>query len=176
MTIYNHEFDATEFEADIYTRFPEYMHDYVELALFYHGAELQSAEITLREFAQEVSRFAVMEKEAAAKALQGEIMFEGVRQLVLEGKINDTQIVEELTEELRQGTGSLLARFISLQPVISPLDAVISFLAWKRARALVDLENLFDVNLDIFRDTRESECFCTSEGNMALANFSVLSQ
>ena len=176
MNISTHDFDSTEFEANVYARFPEDMHDYVEEALFYNGAELQSGEMTFREFAHSVSCHAVMRKQEEARVLQADIMFEGVRQLVLEGKIDDPEIVEELTEELQQGADGLLARFIYMQTLTSPLDAAVSYLAWKRARALIKLEDTFGVNLDMFRDTREPEFFCTSEGNMALVSFSVMSE
>ena len=165
-----------EFEASVFARFSEDLHKYVEQALFYEGEQLRSGEISFQEFAQAVSCHAVMGKEDEARALDADIMFQGVRQLVLTGKIDDPKIVAELNEELRQGADSLLARFISVQPVISPLDAAISFLGWKRAKALIELENVFEVNLDMFRDTREPELFCTSESLMSLANFSVLSE
>jgi len=165
-----------EFEASVYAHFSEELHKYVEQALFYEGEQLRSGEISFQEFAQAVSCHAVKGKEDEARALDADIMFQGVRQLVLTGKIDDPKIVAELNAELRQGADSLLARFISVQPVISTLDAAISFLGWKRAKALIELENVFEVNLDMFREKREPELFCTSENLMSLANFSVLSE
>lgn len=176
MTYNTSDFDNTEFESSVYARFPEEMRDYVKEALFYHCVDLQSGDMSFREFAHAVSSCAIIQKELQAQALKDEAMFEGVRQLVLEGKIDNSEIVDELTAELRQGTDSLLAKFISMQTLTSPLDAAISYLAWKRTKALFDLEDAFQVNLDQFRNLREAECFTTSEGNMALANFSVLSR
>ena len=41
-------------------------------------------------------------------------------------------------------------------------------------KALFDLENEFDVQLNEFRDQREEEFFGTSESQMTILNFSVL--
>lgn len=117
-----------KFETQVYARFPEYMHGHVEEALFYRGAELQSGEVSMREFAEQVSECAVSSLDEQKQELEAVIMFEGVRQLILEGKIEKPQFVEELTDELRKGPESTLARFIFFQELRSPMDAAITFL------------------------------------------------
>jgi hypothetical protein len=171
-----HDFASVEFQNRVFAAFPSNLHKAVEEVLFYRGDELEAGKMTEAEFASLVTSIAEHRQEQVEKAGKDQQLFEGVRQLVQQKKISDAQLVEELNQELAQGSESLLARFISLQTLSSPLDAVISFLAWKRTKALFDLEETFGVSLQSFRDLREPELFCTSEGNMALVNFSVLAK
>lgn len=171
-----HDFASSEFENRVFAAFPSNLHKAVEEVLFYRGDELEAGKMMEAEFASLVTEFAAHHQERDERENQDAELFEGVRQLVQQKKISDPQLVEELSQELAQGSESLLARFISLQTLSSPLDAVISFLAWKRTKALFDLEETFGVSLQSFRDLREPELFCTSEGNMALVNFSVLAK
>ena len=171
-----HDFASVEFQNRVFAAFPSNLHKAVEEVLFYRGDELEAGKMTEAEFASLVTSIAEHRQEQVEKAGKDQQLFEGVRQLVQQKKISDAQLVEELNQELAQGSESLLARFISLQTLSSPLDAVISFLAWKRTKALFDLEETFGVSLQSFRDLREPELFCTSEGNMALVNFSGVEQ
>ena len=81
----------------------------------------------------------------------------------------------ELEGELERGEESLLARFIEAQPVKNSLDAALSFFAWKHTKALVEMEAEFHVCLDGFREAKDPNFFCTSESNMSLINFSLMS-
>ena len=164
------------FEQSVYAQFPASLHEHVEHDLFYHGVELERGEMTIQQFMQGVMSTACEWDGQAAQLEADNAMFEGVKALIDEGKFKDPSFVAELTHEIALGEDSLLARFISLQPVKNSLDAALSFLAWKHMKALVELEEAFDVNLDHFRDAKEPEFFCTSESNMSLINFSIMSQ
>jgi len=110
-----------------------------------------------------------------AELEENKVIFAGIKSLIDEGALNDASMVAELESELEQGDESLLARFINAQPVKSSLDAALSFFAWKHMKALVEMEEEFNVCLDGFREAKEPEFFCTSESNMSLINFSVMS-
>ena len=43
-------------------------------------------------------------------------------------------------------------------------------------KAIVELEEAFDVSMDHLRSAKEPDFFGTSESNMSLINFSVMSQ
>jgi hypothetical protein len=114
-------------------------------------------------------------EESEAQLQADKTTFEGVRRLLAEGVFENEQHAAELAHEIEQGKCSLLASFIWAQPLRDPFDAAVSFLAWKHTKALVELEAGFDINVDKFRDAKEPEFFCTSESNMSLINFSVMS-
>jgi hypothetical protein len=160
----------------VFAQFPEHLHEHVEHELLYHFEELEQGRMTLQEFAESVRASAVIREDELAKNVANKAIFEGVQTLIEQGVFKDASFVSQLTHEIELGDDSMLARFISLQPVQNSLDAALSFLAWKHMKALVELEEAFDVSLDHFRSAKEPEYFCTSESNMALLNFSVMSR
>lgn len=161
--------------AHIYNRFPADMHPHVKAALQYHAVEVLEGELTDAEFSQIVAEFADMESDQRKQDSEDRALFEGVAELLRTGQIKSAQSTALLSDELAQGEDSLLMRFITLQSLASPLDAAVSFLAWHHTKALFDLESEFGVNLDGFRDHRDSDNFGTSESEMTLCNFSVFS-
>ena len=165
----------TTFEQSVYAEFPACLHKHVEHELFYNGVELEEGEITIEEFTKGVLSTASSHEQLQAQLEQDKAIFAGIKNLIDEGAFKDAPMVAELEEELTQGEESLLARFIEAQPVKNSLDAALSFFAWKHTKALVKLEEEFNVCLDTFRDAKEPEFFCTSESNMSLINFSVMS-
>lgn len=164
------------FEQSVYAQFPSHLHEHVEHELFYHGCELERGEMTMQEFTQGVTNTEHEHDEQEAQRTKDNAMFEGIKALVDEGTFQNPSLVAELTHEIELGHDSLLARFIALQPVTCSLDAALSFLAWKHMKSLVSLEEAFDVTLDHFQDAKEPEFYGTSESNMSLINFSVMSQ
>lgn len=163
-------------DAHIYNRFPAHMHQYVEVALVYAGEDLLQSKLTDAEFSEHVTWFADLDADQQKQDSEDRALFAGVGDLLRTGQIQNAQSAALLSGELAQGQSSLLMRFISLQDLASPLDAAVSFLAWNHARALFDLEYEFGINLDGLRDLRISEFFGTSESQMTLCNFSVLSK
>ena len=163
------------FEKSVYVHFPKSSHEFVKTALYYHGYELETGEITMQEFESHVSGFAVMQSELEKQRIDALNLFEGIRKLVADGEIKSTRFVKELSEELSLGTDSMLAWFIISQPLKSPMDAAVSFLAWNHTRALFELEEECDVSLDDFRDQRDHGLFGTSESEISMVNFSTLS-
>ena len=168
--------NKTAFEQSVYAEFPTSLHEHVEHDLFYHSEDLFEGKMTMLEFKADVLKTARWHEESEAQLQADKVTFEGVRSLLAEGVFENGQHAAELAQEIEQGEGSLLARFIWAQPVRDPFDAAVSFLAWKHTKALVELEAAFDINLDKFRDANEPDFFCTSESNMSLINFSVMSQ
>jgi len=166
---------TTTSEQSVYSKFPTCLHKHVEHELFYKGVELEEGEITIEEFTKGVLSTASSHEQWQAQLEQDKAIFAGIKNLIDQGAFNDASMVAVLEEELTQGEESLLARFIEAQPVKNSLDAALSFFAWKHTKALVKLEEEFNVCLDTFRDAKEPEFFCTSEGNMSLINFSVMS-
>jgi len=164
------------FEQSVYAQFPTSLHEQVEHQLFYHGVELERGDMTMQTFMKGVDDTVSLWDGEAAQKVTDTAMFEGIKALLEDGTFQDPSLVAELTHEIELGEDSLLARFIALQPVKSSLDAALSFLAWKHMKVLVEIEEAFDVNLDHFRSTKEAEFYCTSESNMSLINFSVMSQ
>jgi hypothetical protein len=163
------------FEQSVYAKFPACLHEHVEHELFYNGVELEEGELTIEDFTKGVLSIASSHEQWQAQLEQDKAIFAGVKKLVDEGVLKDASIVAELQRELQQGEESLLARFIEAQPVKDSLDAALSFFAWKHMKALVEMEEEFNVCLDGFREAKEPEFFCTSESNMSLINFSVMS-
>ena len=145
------------FEQSVYAQFPVCLHVHVEHELFYNGVELEEGELTIEEFTKGVLHMACFHEKWQAELEQNKVIF------------------AELEGELVQGEESLLARFIAAQPVKNSLDAAVSFFAWKHMKALVEMEEEFNVCLDGFREAKEPEFFCTSESNMSLINFSLMS-
>lgn len=111
-----------------------------------------------------------------AKQANDKAIFEGIQALIDEGTFKDASQVAELTHELKLGEESLLASFIYFQPVKNSLDAALSFLAWKHMKAIVELEEAFDVSMEHFRSAKDRDLYGTSESNMSMINFSVMSQ
>lgn len=163
------------FEQSVYSKFPACLHEYVEHELFYNGVELEEGEITIEEFTKGVLNMASYHEKWQAELEQNKVIFAGIKTLIDEGAFKDGSMVAELEEELGQGEESLLAQFIEAQPVKNSLDAALSFFAWKHMKALVEMEEEFNVCLDGFREAKEPELFCTSESNMSLINFSLMS-
>ena len=163
------------FEQSVYAKFPAYLHEHVEHELFYNGVELEEGELTIEEFTKGVLNMASYHEKWQAELEQNKVIFAGIKNLIDEGAFKDGSMVAELEEELGQGEESLLAQFIEAQPVKNSLDAALSFFAWKHMKALVEMEEEFNVCLDGFREAKEPEFFCTSESNMSLINFSVMS-
>jgi len=163
------------FEQSVYAQFPACLHEHVEHELFYNGVELEEGELTIEEFTTGVLNMASYHEKWQAELEENKVIFAGIKSLIDEGALNDASMVAELESELEQGDESLLARFINAQPVKSSLDAALSFFAWKHMKALVEMEEEFNVCLDGFREAKEPEFFCTSESNMSLINFSVMS-
>lgn len=163
------------FEKEVYAAFPESLHEHVEHSLFYESEELRTGEMTMQKFKERVLELALWQEKEQAQSLADTAIFEGVKSLLAEDKIKDKQFAAELEQDINKGEDSLLARFIWAQSVSNAMDAAISFLAWKRAKELTQLEEDFNVCLDKFREAKEPEFFCISEGNMSLINFSVMS-
>ena len=163
------------FDQSVYAQFPACLHEHVEHELFYNGVELEEGELTMEEFTKGVLSIASSHEQWQAQLEQDKVIFAGIKSLIDEGALKDASTVAELESELQQGEESLLARFINAQPVKSSLDAALSFFAWKHMKALVEMEEEFNVCLDGFREAKEPEFFCTSESNMSLINFSVMS-
>jgi len=167
--------NKTVFEQSVYAEFPTSLHEHVEHDLFYHSEELLEGKMSILEFKADVLKTACWHEESEAQLQADKTTFEGVRRLLAEGVFENEQHAAELAHEIEQGKCSLLASFIWAQPLRDPFDAAVSFLAWKHTKALVELEAAFDINVDKFRDAKEPEFFCTSESNMSLINFSVMS-
>ena len=163
------------FEQSVYAQFPACLHEHVEHELFYNGVELEEGQLTIEEFAKGVVDMAGYHEQWQAQLEQNKVIFAGIKKLIDDGAFKDASMVAELESELQQGEESLLARFINAQPVKNSLDAALSFFAWKHMKALVEMEEEFNVCLDGFREAKEPEFFCTSESNMSLINFSVMS-
>lgn len=171
MDYFNHNGDLKE----IYDRFPADMRRHVLSALVYHGNELLRGELTDAEFSENVVWFAVDEECQRKQYSEDQALFEGVKELLRTGQIKNPEFEATLQAEVAEGESSLLMKFISLQGLVSPLDAAISFLAWNHTRALSDLEDEFDVSLDEFRNIPERDFLGISESQMGICNFSVLS-
>jgi len=163
------------FEQSVYSKFPACLHEHVEHELFYNGVELKEGQLTMEEFTKGVLNLASYHEQWQAQLEQDKLVFAGIKNLIDEGTFKDASMVAELEGELAKGEESLLARFIEAQPVKNSLDAALSFFAWKHTKALVEIEEEFNVCLDGFREAKEPEFFCTSESNMSLINFSVMS-
>lgn len=163
------------FEQSVYAKFPACLHEHVKHELFYNGVELEEGELTIEEFTKGVLHMACFHEKWQAKLEQDKVIFAGIKNLIDEGAFKDASMVAELEDELQRGEKSLLAQFIEAQPVKNSLDAALSFFAWKHMKALVEMEEEFNVCLDGFREAKEPEFFCTSESNMSLINFSLMS-
>ena len=163
------------FEQSVYAQFPASLHEHVEHELFYNGVELEEGELTIEEFTKGVLNMASYHEKWQAELEEKKVIFAGIKDLIDDGAFKDASMVAELESELQQGEESLLARFVNAQPVKNSLDAALSFFAWKHMKALVEMEEEFNVCLDGFREAKEPEFFCTSESNMSLINFSVMS-
>ena len=163
------------FEQSVYEQFPACLHEHVEHELFYNGVELEEGQLTMEAFTKGVLDLASYHEQWQAQLEQDKVIFAGIKSLIDDGAFKDASMVAELESELEQGNESLLARFIDAQPVKNSLDAALSFFAWKHTKALVEIEEEFNVCLDGFREAKEPEFFCTSESNMSLINFSVMS-
>jgi hypothetical protein len=160
----------------VYAAVPEALHEHVEHALLYHGADLENGNDTMEEFILHVRAIADINEVENAQNKRNHELLVGVRQLLAANKIEHEGFAQELLEQLEEGDSSLLARFIALQPVISPLDAAVSFLAWKHARALAEIEVVFGVDLSSIRGLQAEELLDTSESMMSMTNLSVLSR
>jgi len=174
----NKHIDITKkdtFEQSVYAQFPACLHQHVEHELFYNGVELEEGQLTIEEFAKGVVDMARYHEQWQAQLEQNKVIFAGIKKLIDDGAFKDASMVAELEGELERGEESLLARFIEAQPVKNSLDAALSFFAWKYTKALVEMEAEFNICLDGFREAKEPEFFCTSESNMSLINFSVMS-
>ena len=132
-------------------------------------------ELTEAEFSQKVVQLAVDEACQRKRHSEDQALFAGVGELLRSGQIKNPELEATLQAEVAQGESSLLMGFISLQDLVSPLDAAISYLAWHHTRALSDLEYEFDVNLDEFQNIPERDFLGVSESQMGICNFSVLS-
>ena len=163
------------FEQSVYAQFPASLHEHVEHELFYNGVELEEGQLTIEEFAKGVVDMARYHEQWQAELEQNKVIFAGIKKLIDEGAFKDASMAAELEGELERGEESLLAQFINAQPVKNSLDAALSFFARKHMKALVEMEEEFNVCLDGFREAKEPEFFCTSESNMSLINFSVMS-
>ena len=163
------------FEQSVYAQFPASLHEHVEHELFYNGVELEEGQLTIEEFAKGVVDMARYHEQWQAELEQNKVIFAGIKKLIDEGAFKDASMAAELEGELERGEESLLARFIEAQPVKNSLDAALSFFAWKHMKALVEMEAEFHVCLDGFREAKDPDFFCTSESNMSLINFSVMS-
>ena len=163
------------FEQSVYAKFPSCLHEHVEHKLFCNGVEVEEGELTMEEFTKGVLSIANSHEQRQAELEQNKVIFADIKNLIDEGAFKDASMVSELESELEQGEESLLARFIDAQPVKNSFDAALSFFAWKHMKALVEMEEEFGVCLDKFREAKEPEFFCTSESNMSLINFSVMS-
>lgn len=165
---------ADAFEEAVYAQFPASLHAHVEHELFYHSEELQAGEMTMQQFIQGVVHTARDQEIMDQQRAEAAEIFHGVQVLIDEGVFGDLSVVDELKSELAEGQESLLANFIYLQPVKDPLDAAVSFLAWKHMKAIVSLEDKFGICLDNVRNEKDPEAFCTSESGLARINFSVM--
>jgi hypothetical protein len=116
-----------------------------------------------------------MEARQRKRHSEDKALFAGVEELLRSGQIRNPEIQATLQDEVAQGESSLLMAFISMQGLVSPLDAAISYLAWHHTRGLSDLEYEFDVNLDEFQNIPERDFLGVSESQMGICNFSVLS-
>ena len=163
------------FEQSVYAKFPACLHEHVEHELFYNGVELEEGELTIEEFTKGALHMACFHEKWQAKLEQDKVIFAGIKNLIDEGAFKDASMVAELEDELQRGEKSLLAQFIEAQPVKNSLDAALSFFAWKHTKALVEMEAEFHVCLDGFREAKDPNFFCTSESNMSLINFSLMS-
>ena len=163
------------FEQSVYAQFPASLHEHVEHELFYNGVELEEGQLTIKEFTKGVVDMARYHEQWQAQLEQNKVIFAGIKTLIDDGAFKDASMVAELEGELERGEESLLAQFIEAQPVKNSLDAALSFFAWKHMKALVEMEEEFNVCLDGFREAKEPEFFCTSESNMSLINFSLMS-
>lgn len=159
-----------------YAAVPTALHAYVKEAWLYHGADLENGTNTMEEFIMHVQAIADSSETENAQNKQNHELLVGVRQLLAANKIEHEGFARELQEQLEEGESSSLARFIALQPVISPLDAAVSFLAWKHARALAELEDVFGVDLSSIRGLQAEELLDTSESMLSMTNLSVLSR
>ena len=163
------------FEQSVYAQFPACLHEHVEHELFYNGVDLKEGEITIEEFTKGVLSIASSHEQWQAQLEQDKVIFAGIKSLIDDGAFKDASMAAELEGELERGEESLLAQFINAQPVKNSLDAALSFFARKHMKALVEMEEEFNVCLDGFREAKEPEFFCTSESNMSLINFSLMS-
>jgi hypothetical protein len=160
---------------EIYNRFPADMRPHARDALYYHSVDVLSGELTDAAFSQIVTEFADMDARLRDQRDKDDAIFAGIEELIRTGQIKNPRFEALLHAEVTRGENSLLMRFISLQSLDSPLDAAVSFLAWHHSKALFDLESEFGVSLDAFRDHCDSDVFGTSESQMTICNFSVLS-
>lgn len=159
--------------SDLYPFFAPELHSCVEEAFFYEGELLQSGEMSFDQFQDLVEWFKERRDEAAAHFARVDELFDGVRKLVESGYLKRADQIHSLKQQLVQGSGSLLHRFITFQNLKSSEDAALSFLAWSHAKAMADLEDDFGVNLDFLRGARSPDDFGTSESGMTLRNFSI---
>lgn len=160
----------------VYAAVPQALHQYVEEALLYHGVDLECGNDTMDAFVSHVEAIAQGANAGKAQNERHRELMDGVRQMLAANQIDHEGFMQELHEELEKGEHSQLARFIALQPVTSPLDAAVSFLAWKHARALAELEHVFGIDLSSIRGLQAEELFGTDESTMSMTNFSVMSR
>ena len=144
------------FEQSVYSKFPACLHEHVEHELFYNGVALEEGQLTMEEFTKGVLNLASYHEQWQAQLEQDKLIFAGIKNLIDEGTFKDASMVAELEGELQLGEASLLARFIEAQPVKNSLDAALSFFAWKHTKALVKLEEEFNVCLDGFREAKRA--------------------
>ena len=164
------------FEQSVYAQFPTCLHEQVEHELFYNRYDLEQGTLTMQAFETGVRDIARKWDGELAEQAKDKVILDGIQALIEQGTFKDTSQVADLTYELKLGEESLLARFIRFQPVKNSLDAAVSFLAWKHMKAIVELEETFNVNLDYVRSVKDCDLYGTSESAMTLINFSVMSQ
>ena len=159
---------------EVFAAYAEDLHPHVEQALFYSGDAFSNGTLSKEELKADIYEIATTEAQCHNQALESDATYNALRVMVYNGEITNNQFANELKDEFTLGQDSLLHRFISLQNITCAKNAAVSFLAWKHTKALFDLENEFDVQLNEFRDQREEEFFGTSESQMTILNFSVL--
>jgi hypothetical protein len=163
------------FEQSVYAQFPVSQHSHVEHELFYSRVDLEEGAITMQEFKESVLKHALWMEQAADEEEANKAIFEGVMDLIKQGRFSKS-FVDDLLHEIEQGERSMLARLISFQPVKNSLDAAVSFLAWKHMKAVVELENTFDVDLESLRSEKDPSLFLASESILSMRNFSVIAK
>lgn len=165
--------DLTVEFADVFALYPAEMHKHVTTALRHEGASVAEGTTSLQTLREMIEDFAKLHEETVAHQRRAQTLILGIQELIANGTINQSRFVTELSAEIELGEASALYRFIGLQDLTSPLDAAVSFLAWNHARALSELENEFDVNLDGFRDPEAADLLGATASELSLVGWSV---
>ena len=135
-----------DFEAELFSCFPEEMHPTVKKHLPEFREDLVSKRLDIGSVIDSICAIAISELEYSKEDFKTVQKLNAIQKFVLDGGLSFMFYEREIMMELELGIHGLLASFVRYQEISDPEKAIVAFLVWKNAVTDIELSNHYELD------------------------------